>query len=813
MNGLSKHVDGEEHAAKRTKTEYPPLASRFIKISSARDSITSTQFLKDGETIVSSGGIFELGFFSPTNSLNRYVGIWYKQIPVFTVVWVANRDTPITNTSSSVVFQIINSGRLALVEGNNSILWHTNTSILVQNPVAKLLDSGNLVITDGNENFLWQSFYHPTDTLLPGMIIGKNFHTGVEISLSSWKTQNNPGSGEYTFSLEATGYPQVVIKNGRMEVHRSGPWNGMDLNGTPGMGKLGTITQTFVIANTTAFLLYFKVFNSSSLVRAIISSSGTLQFYLWEDGSEEWNILYTAPTDICDRYGYCGANGICYYDNYPSCSCLDNFMPKNAVGCVRRTPLSCQNGSSDGFLKYSGLKFPDTKLSWFNSSMNLKECEKFCLKNCNCTAYSSLDISNGEHGCLIWFGDLIDLRMLPGQDLYIRMAASDLDYTSSSKGKKFNIVKLTSSLLIVPLALSLVTMIMKFYKRKWKEMKPVQPELLLVEDQTLFEASTITRATENFSIKNKIGEGGYGPVYKGVLDDGREIAVKRLSKTSTQGLEEFKNEVNFIAKLQHRNLVNLLGWCIKGEEMLLIYEYMPNKSLDSFIFDNSRRVLLDWTKRFDIINGIARGLLYLHQDSRLRIIHRDLKASNILLDIDMNPKISDFGLARSIGGNETGANTARVAGTHGYMSPEYAGNGMFSTKSDVFSFGVSVLEIVSGRRNRGFSHQDHYENLPSYAWKLYRDGRSIELLDEHLVESCNLTQVLRSIHIGLLCVQQHPEDRPSMYSVVQMLSNDADLPIAKKPGFFTGREIETHISTMEITDSVNEITISLLNPR
>nr|GME03339.1 G-type lectin S-receptor-like serine/threonine-protein kinase At4g27290 [Ipomoea batatas] len=436
------------------------------KISSARDSITSTQFLKDGETIVSSGGIFELGFFSPTNSLNRYVGIWYKQIPVFTVVWVANRDTPITNTSSSVFFQIIHSGRLALVEGNNSILWHTNTSILVQNPVAKLLDSGNLVITDGNENFLWQSFYHPTDTLLPGMIIGKNFHTGVEISLSSWKTQNNPGSGEYTFSLEATGYPQVVIKNGRMEVHRSGPWNGMDLNGTPGMGKLGTITQTFVIANTTAFLLYFKVFNSSSLVRAIISSSGTLQFYLWEDGSEEWNILYTAPTDICDRYGYCGAN----------------------------------------------------------------------------------------------------------------------DYTSSSKGKKLNIVKLTSSLLIVPLALSLVTMIMKFYKRKWKEMKPVQPELLLVEDQTLFEASTITRATENFSIKNKIGEGGYGPVYKGVLDDGREIAVKRLSKTSTQGLEEFKNEVNFIAKLQHRNLVNLLGWCIKGEEMLLIYEYMPNKSLDSFIF-------------------------------------------------------------------------------------------------------------------------------------------------------------------------------------------------------------------------------------
>ncbi|XP_031119029.1 G-type lectin S-receptor-like serine/threonine-protein kinase At4g27290 isoform X1 [Ipomoea triloba] len=789
------------------------LLVSFQKISCARDTITSTQFLKDGETIVSSGGIFELGFFSPANSLNRYVGIWYKQIPVFTVVWVANRDTPITNTSSSVVFH---SGSLALVDGHNSILWHTNTSILVQNPVAKLLDSGNLVITDANnDNFLWQSFHHPTDTLMPDMMFGKNFITGVEIGMSSWKTEINPGVGDHKFFLEPTGYPQVVIKSGAKEVLRSGPWNGVDWNGTPGMDMLGSIAETSVIANAAEFFVYYKVFNRSNLVRAMISSSGNLQFFLWADGSEEWNTLYTAPTDICDRYGYCGAYGICYYDNYPSCSCLDKFLPKNAGGCVRRTPLSCQNGSSDGFLKYNGLKFPDTKLSWFNSSMNLQECEQVCLKNCNCTAYSSLNISNGEHGCLLWFGDLIDIRVVPekGQNIFIRMAASDIDYTSSSKGngKKLKVIKLSSSLLIGLLALS-STMILIFYKRKRKEMEAVQPELLLVEDQTLFESSTIIRATDNFSITNKIGEGGYGPVYKGVLDDGREIAVKRLSKTSTQGLEEFKNEVNFIAKLQHRNLVNLLGWCIKGEEKMLIYEYMPNKSLDSFIFDHER-TLLDWTKRFDIINGIARGLLYLHQDSRLRIIHRDLKASNILLDIDMNPKISDFGLAKSIGGNETGSNTGRVAGTHGYMSPEYAGNGMFSTKSDVFSFGVSMLEIVSGKRNRGFSHQDYYENLPSHAWKLYRDGKSIELLDEHLVESCNLTQVLRSIHIGLLCVQQHPEDRPSMYSVVQMLYNDADLPIAKEPGFFTGRTIGAQISTAEITDSINEVTISLLNPR
>ncbi|XP_057728528.1 G-type lectin S-receptor-like serine/threonine-protein kinase SD1-1 isoform X3 [Arachis stenosperma] len=243
---------------------------------------------------------------------------------------------------------------------------------------------------------------------------------------------------------------------------------------------------------------------------------------------------------------------------------------------------------------------------------------------------------------------------------------------------------------------------------------------------SLFDMSTISSATNNFSTDNILGKGGFGSVYKGVLKDGKEIAVKRLLQNSSQGIQEFKNEVMHIAKLQHRNLVKLLGCCVYAEERLLVYEFMLNKSLDYFIFDEKKSMLLDWTMRFDIINGIARGLLYLHQDSRHRIVHRDLKAANVLLDGEMNPKISDFGLARSFGGNETKANTRHVVGTYGYLSPEYIIDGVYSTKSDVFSFGVLVLEIVSGNRNRGFTHQDHNFNLLGHAWKLFMEDKGYD---------------------------------------------------------------------------------------
>ncbi|EOY12738.1 S-locus lectin protein kinase family protein, putative [Theobroma cacao] len=327
----------------------------------------------------------------------------------------------------------------------------------------------------------------------------------------------------------------------------------------------------------------------------------------------------------------------------------------------------------------------------------------------------------------------------------------------------------------------------------------------------LFDFVAVASATGNFSESNKLGEGGFGRVYKG-----QDMAAKRLSRNSRQGLEVFENEVIILAKLQHTNLIRLLGCCIEENERVLIYEYMPNKSLDYFIFDQDKRTFLNWPKRFDIVMGIVQGLLYLHHDSSLRIIHRDLKSSNILLDNDLNPKISDFGIAKIVEGDQLEAETKQVAGTCGYMSPEYAINGKFSVKSDVFGFGVLLLEIVSGKCNRRFNHQDHQHNLLGHAWLLWNDNRALELLDPCLRHSCVESQVLRCIQVGLLCAQKLAENRPIMSDVAVMLGNEeVTLPEPKEPGFFTERRArDTDTSTDDrICCTKNSVTITMLEAR
>ncbi|KAH9803101.1 Receptor-like serine/threonine-protein kinase SD1-8 [Citrus sinensis] len=696
----------------------------------ASDTITSSQSLSDGRTLV------------------------------------ANRINPINDSSGLLV--VNETGNLVLTSQNKSVVWSANLSKEVRTPVVlQLLDSGNLVLRGerdcGSEIYLWQSFDYPSDTLLPGIKLGWDLKTGLERRITSWKSPDDPFPGNFIWALERQDNPESIFWKGSKKLTRSGPWNGLRFSASS-LRQNPDFNFSFV-SNEDELYYTFDLIDKAVFSRMVMNQTLYLrQRFIWNK----------ATKNLCDTYALCGAYGICIISDMPVCQCLKGFKLKSrgyvdwSQGCVRDKSLNYSR--QDGFIKFTAMKLPDATLSWVSKSMNLNECREKCIDNSSCMAYTNSDIRGEGSGCAMWFGELIDMRDFAdgGQDLYIRMSASELGAKGEPRTEIVVIVISTAALLAVVIAAGHLV-----HKRRRNIVEKTENNRETNEVQNmdlelpLFELATIANATDNFSINNKLGERGFGPVYKGTLVDGQEIAVKRLSKISEQGLEELNNEVILFSKLQHRNLVKLLGCCIQGEETLLIYEFMPNKSLNSFIFDQEKCKILDWSKRFHIICGTARGLLYLHQDSRLRIIHRDLKASNVLLDQDMNPKILDF---------------------------EYASDGQFSIKSDVFSFGILLLKTISGKKNRGFYHSDKKLNLIGHAWKLWNEGMPSQLFDPCIQGSFNLAEVIR---------------------LILMLGSETVLPQPKQPGYLEDRKStrQDYSSSTPESCSTNKITISELEGR
>ncbi|KAK8675381.1 hypothetical protein V6N13_033448 [Hibiscus sabdariffa] len=786
------------------------------------DTITLDHFIQDNndEVIVSAANIFALGFFSPASSTtNRYVGIWYYQIPVKTPVWVANRDNPINDTSG--ILRIDARGNLALFQGNQTLpVWSTNISIAGSgNSFAQILDSGNLVLlqNDTGKELLWQSFDHPTNTWLSHMKIGFNLRTGVNQSYTSWKSPDDPGVGNYTFRMNPGVSPQMVLYKGTAPVWRSGTWTGKMWSGIPEMAQNFLFNDTFV--NTDDELSFSSdTINAPLITRYVTNETGVTQRILWNNASQSWSISYSAPIEQCDFYGHCGPNGYCNpYSSGFECTCFPGFEPKSTQtwvimrdgtgGCVRKSGSISMCGNGEGFVNFPHTKVPDTSgvTAFVDMSIGLKQCAENCLKNCSCMAYASANSdTNGGVGCLTWHGDLVDARAYTttGQDLYIRVDKNELArYTKKGLLQKKGVlagVIVSSALVFLILVIFLRCWVQRQRRDRSRKGKNIISFTTFEEslgekeidestgngDLPYFDLSTIAAATNNFSSDNKLGQGGFGPVYKGVLLNGKEIAVKRLSKHSGQGIQEFKNEIVLIAKLQHRNLVSMLGCCIEGEEKMLIYEFLPNKSLDTIIFDKSKRSLLDWKKRFEIICGVARGMLYLHQDSRI------------------------------FGGDEIEGETKRVVGTYGYMSPEYAMQGHFSMKSDVYSFGILLLEIITGKKISSYFPDSPSLNLVGHVWELWKEDKAMESVDSTLDDSYSTDEILKCIQIGLLCVQEHATHRPSMSTVVSMLSNEASLPSPVQPAFI---ENKTHkgdeISSSEGTKSVNAVSITMIEAR
>ncbi|KAI3817710.1 hypothetical protein L1987_11508 [Smallanthus sonchifolius] len=694
----------EDHADNLLGHMLLPYITFFLMLrtSSSSDTIAVLQNISDGETIVSGKAKFELGFFSPGNSKNRYLGIWFKNTSSQTIAWVANRETPLTDTSGAV--RLDNQGYLTLVNGSGKVIWTSNSSASGTgiNLVAQLLDTGNLVIKNGNEAnneiFIWQSFDYPGDTFIEGMKLGKNFITGRETYLTSWRSADDPSPGEYTlrFLMIKGKYQQLYIRKSSAIETRIGPYNGISFSGrplsTPDTAEPPYVSYMVVNQNEMYFATTSKNNTTTFLSRTIVTPGGKLEILQQKFPNREWITSITLPVDYCDNYGVCGPYGSCDTATSPYCGCLrgferktsDEMSPDNDISVCRRSiALDC--GPGERFKKFSSMKLPDTENAVFSGNMSLQDCEAYCKNNCSCAAYANPNIT----GCLLWFGGLLDVRVYQqnGQDLYVRLAASEF----RSHGKKRVVMVVTLSISVVLTILGLIFAL--YIRRNWKRGSSAAereggPEKTLLDkdykatssqmrsvEVPLFSLSKISVATNDFSVDNKLGEGGFGPVYKGVLEEGQEIAVKRLSK--------------------------------------------------------------------------------------------------------------------------------------GYISPEYAVNGLYSVKSDIFSFGVLVLEIVCGKKNRGFIHEGHDDNLLGHAWRLYKEDKSLDLIDECLLTSYSNSEVLRSVHVGLLCVQQRVEDRPNTPTVVAMLGGEGSLPSPKKPAFFFQEsEINSTSVLPLVSSSVNGITLS-----
>ncbi|KAL3824849.1 hypothetical protein ACJIZ3_020878 [Penstemon smallii] len=696
------------------------ILHNFSPLVSSLDTLKPEEMLNSFAYLVSAGKNFTLGFYTPKNSDNIYLRIRRTMGTNYYPVWLANRDRPIYN------------------------------------------NSGILMISSTGKLMIEQSGVDPIElyTVESGMKLGVNHRTGRNWTLTSWFSLSNPASG--AFSLEegviywTSGDLKFYYKYGNLKIYE------FDYI----VPKPNSLNLNYVFTNVTSqdeeyltYSLYAEVFTPARLK---VISGWRLDF----QGTILDNVRGTiVQVQLC--YGY-NTSGSSVY-----------------LGCELWQQPKCRNSHQNFSYRYgyfSGASYVYDD----NSNLSQSDCRANCWNDCLCAGYT-----DGERGCLYWKGK--NVKFLEDYNpLSRQLYALVPETTKKNTRRKWIIISVAIAVGLLSLFGSSLFLVRKFKEERTKKRKELQ-ELMVLEGYTetteikndgsrgydvkIFTHASILASTDNFSSINKLGEGGFGHFYKGRLPEGRDIAVKLLPRGSRQGLIEFKSELELISKLQHRNLVKLLGFCIHGNEKMIIYDYMPNKSLDFFLFD--------------------------------------LKAGNILLDEHMNPKISDFGLARIFKENVTEANRNNPARTLGYMAPEYAFQGIFSVKFDIYSFDVLILEIVSGRRNNSFQHLEGPLTLVEFAWDMWKQSALRNLMDPKLIDSCTKDQLRRCIQVGLLCVQNQANERPHIEDVISMLKIEtSSLPVPKEPSFILrNNAVEKLQKSGPQKFSLNEVSYSEMGER
>ncbi|XP_051215409.1 G-type lectin S-receptor-like serine/threonine-protein kinase At2g19130 [Lolium perenne] len=760
-----------------------------ILLCAAVDTINSTTPLSGTQKIVSPGNKFILGFYSPTQSNtassgsgNYYIAIWYSNIPIQTTVWTATTNVPVSDPTTAS-FEIATDGNLVLLDqAKNQQLWSTNVSVAPNSTMAIIRDSGSLDLIDASNSSIiyWRSLDHPTNTWLPGGKLMLNKTTGVTQRLFPWKNNADPSPGLFSLELDPNGTAQYFIQwNKSINYWTSGTWNGVIFSLVPEM-TAGYNYDFQFINNATENYFTYTMKDNSILSRLIMDTNGQIKQWTWVPSSQQWILFWAQPKTQCEVYAVCGVYGSCNANTLPFCNCIKGYSQKVqsdwdlqdfSGGCKRNVPLQCQTNSSSGqakpdkFYTMAGVRLPDNAQSAAGTSS--RECEVACLSNCLCNAYTY-----NSSGCFVWPADLVNLQEgYSGNGvgtLFLRLAASELPDPKKSKTAIIGGVIGGVAAVLIILAIVLFFLFQKRRRDRTLRVSKTAGGALIA-----FRYSDLQHVTNNFA--EKLGGGAFGSVFKGKLPDSTAIAVKRLDGFH-QGEKQFRAEVSTIGTTQHVNLVRLLGFCSEGSRKLLVYEFMPKGSLEVQLFPGETTTL-SWAIRYQIALGTARGLNYLHEKCRDCIIHCDVKPDNILLDESFVPKVSDFGLAKLLGRDFSRVLTT-MRGTRGYLAPEWISGVPITAKADVFSYGMMLLEIISGRRNA-----DHGDDafFPTLAASMLHEGDVQTLLDPRLKGDADHDELTRACKVACWCIQDDESTRPTTGQIAQILEGLLDVNMPPVP--------------------------------
>ncbi|XP_039068017.1 putative receptor protein kinase ZmPK1 [Hibiscus syriacus] len=751
----------------------------------------------DSDLLISSDNTFTCGFYGVGKNA-YYFSIWFTSSKEKTVAWMANRDKPVNGKGSKVSF--LRDGAFVLTNVDGSITWETNTRT-TDAQTAELLDNGNLVLKDSSLKVLWQSFDFPSDTLLPHQ------HFTKSNKLTSRLGGGNYGTGYFSFFFDTDNVLRLIY---------DGPdisnvyWPNVDFDAF-GNGRTNFNSTRIAMLNGTGWFsssdrLSFRASDSSFGIkrRLTMDYDGNLRLYSLNMVSGLWTITWEAVMQLCSVHGLCGRNGICVYTPKPKCSCPPGYEmadPSNwNKGC---RPMFSRICSLQYPQQVKFVKLPHVDFYGFDSSfsigISLESCKKKCLEDCRCKAFSYRLTGEGRCFTKVELFNGYTSPNFPG-DLYLKLpmhiqtseaiilngsnhtcksneSTMLIGLSSSSmsetRGKSARWVYLYSFAAVVgAIEMLFIGLCWWFLFRHGIPSTMEEGYRLLSHQFRKFSYMELKKATKNF--EEEMGSGASGIVFKGVLVDDRVVAVKKLGDSYLTE-EVFWAEANIIGKINHMNLVRMLGFCLEHKHRLLVYEYVQNRSLDKHLFSGN---VIGWKERFKIALGTAKGLAYLHHECLEWVIHCDVKPENILLDGDFEPKISDFGLAKLSQRDCNNNEMSRIRGTKGYIAPEWALNLPVTAKVDVYSYGVVILELVKGIRLSHWVVQDGDEQETELTRfiKVVRgkmQGGEVawvnDTVDTRLNGEFNLIQAEKMIEIGICCVDENRNKRPTMDSIVQAL--------------------------------------------